>query len=194
MKIKKIAAICNQEGVFRLYNHVDSQGVVAQWLGTQSAIYQLTGLPMLDEDSLCAVLDIPEKKREKLSIRCVEMPEIINTADVTEEDYFLETGKLSICYEGIALLPIMTRKGVVFVQEKHLEPLGDEKDFLELHCRETPEGFPYIVAKVGMMLRGILLPFEINVDIAEQMERIAQGHRKMRAWRKTICWWGEGPG
>lgn len=188
MKIKKIAAICNQEGVFRLYNHTDNDGVVTQWLGSNSAIYQLPGLPMLDEDSLCAMFDIPKKKREKLSILCVKMPEIINTEDITRE-YLLDATKLSICYQGTTLLPLRTEKGTIFIQEKLLEPLGDENDFLELYCRETPQGFPYVAVKEGMLLRAIILPFEIfeiNVDIAQQLESIAQGHRKMRAWRKTM--------
>lgn len=76
-------------------------------------------------------LDIPEKKREKLSVRCVETPEIINTADVVAGDYLLDAGELSIGYEGIALLPLQTREGVVSIQEK---AFSKTEPFLGVSC------------------------------------------------------------
>lgn len=183
MKIKKIAAICNQEGEYRLYDHVDSQGTMTQWLGTQSAFYPLLGAPTLNTDSLCTMLDIPEQKREKLSIQCVEMPGI-DVRDISEKDIRLNSAGIVITYHGVTLLPLMAGKETIFIQKKFLEPL-DEKGMLGLYLRRT-EGLTYIVAKLGLIVQGIILPhIELEIeDISNKMEAVAWGYREWLAkWR-----------
>lgn len=66
MKIKKIVSICIGTGRFVLFDRISKNGEITQWLGDGSAAYPLDGLPILDEESLCAIFDIPEKKWEKI--------------------------------------------------------------------------------------------------------------------------------
>lgn len=81
MKLKKVVALCNKAKGFRLFDKIDSTGEITQWLGDGYAIYPLNGLPILDEETLCAVFDISEKQRENIIVRRSEMPEAVNVDD-----------------------------------------------------------------------------------------------------------------
>lgn len=164
MKIKKIAALCSRAGTFRLYNKMDREGVITQWLGTGNALYPLNGLPLLDEESLCAMFDIPEKKREKLVILCEDMPEIIDVADKDPKETLLEEKEMTIGYNGMQIIPLRTKDGIIFIGEQFLEPLADEIDLLNLYERKTPKGVSYVAVKAGMMLRGIIAPYDVVTD------------------------------
>ena len=41
----------------------------------------MIGLPILDEETLCAVFDISEKQRENIDVRRSEMAEAVNVDD-----------------------------------------------------------------------------------------------------------------
>lgn len=58
MKLKKVLSICKTNGLYYLYDRIDRSGEITQWLGDGYAIYPLDGLPILDEESFCAVFDI----------------------------------------------------------------------------------------------------------------------------------------
>ena len=72
MKLKKVVALCNKAKGFRLFDKLDSTGEITQWLGDGYAIYPLIGLPILDEETLCAVFDISEKQRENIVVRTTQ--------------------------------------------------------------------------------------------------------------------------
>ena len=58
MKLKKVLSICKTNGLYYLYDRIDRSGEITQWLGDGYALYPLDGLPILDEESFCAVFDI----------------------------------------------------------------------------------------------------------------------------------------
>lgn len=63
MKLKKVLSICKTNGLYYLYDRIDRSGEITQWLGDGYAIYPLDGLPILDEESFCAVFDITAFKK-----------------------------------------------------------------------------------------------------------------------------------
>ncbi len=66
MKLKKVAAICAKQGAFHLFDEMEKGGVfIRQWLGDGRSAYPLSGLPVLDEENLCAMFDIPERKQKR---------------------------------------------------------------------------------------------------------------------------------
>ena len=81
MKLKKVVALCNKAKGFRLFDKLDSTGEITQWLGDGYAIYPLIGLPILDEETLCAVFDISEKQLKNTSVRRLTMPDALNVED-----------------------------------------------------------------------------------------------------------------
>lgn len=68
MKLKKVAALCAQTGIFHLFDQPNENGEVAcQWLGDGYAVYPMAGLPYMDTDNICAMFDITEKKQETMT-------------------------------------------------------------------------------------------------------------------------------
>ena len=86
MKLKKVLSICKANGLYYLYDRIDRSGEITQWLGDGYAIYPLDGLPILDEESFCAVFDITGKQREKILFRHERLPEHLNVEDVAACD------------------------------------------------------------------------------------------------------------
>lgn len=82
MKLKKVLSICKANGFYYLYDRIDRSGEITQWLGDGYALYPLDGLPILDEESFCAVFDITGKQREKILFRHERLPEHLNVEDV----------------------------------------------------------------------------------------------------------------
>lgn len=81
MKLKKVLSICKTNGLYYLYDRIDRSGEITQWLGDGYALYPLDGLPILDEESFCAVFDITGKQREKILFRHERLPEHLNVED-----------------------------------------------------------------------------------------------------------------
>lgn len=173
MKIKKIASLCSREGVFHLSNKTDGEGVMTQWLGEGHAYYPLLGAPMLDKDSLCTMFDITGKKRDSVIVRCNEMSKKMNVDDLSSGDCRLKPEGLSICYEGLTILPLRGATGTFCIQEKYLEPLDDERELLELYSRPMEEK-TYVVVKAGIMIRAVIAPFLVKDKLADKLEAIAQ--------------------
>lgn len=65
MKLKKVLSICKTNGLYYLYDRIDRSGEITQWLGDACALYPLDGLPILDEESFCAVFDITGEATQK---------------------------------------------------------------------------------------------------------------------------------
>jgi hypothetical protein len=86
MKLKKVLSICKANGLYYLYDRIDRSGEITQWLGDACALYPLDGLPILDEESFCAVFDITGKQREKILFRHERLPEHLNVEDVAAGD------------------------------------------------------------------------------------------------------------
>lgn len=173
MKIKKIASLCSQAGMFDLLNKTDRGGVVTQWLGDGCAFYPLLGAPMMDKDSLCTMFDVTGKKRDNMIVRCDEMSEKMNVDDLNSGDIRLEPEGVSICHEGLTILPLRGANRTFCIQEKYLEPLDDERELLELYSRPMGEE-THVVVKAGMMIRAVIAPFLVKDKLADKLETIAR--------------------
>lgn len=64
MKLKKVAALCSSANAFCLFDRVDGDGVVTQWLGDGCCAFPLHGLPVLSEPELYRMFDVSEKKQD----------------------------------------------------------------------------------------------------------------------------------
>ena len=179
MKLKKVASLCGKSKCYRLFDKIDSTGEITQWLGDGYAIYPLNGLPILDEESLCAVFDISEKKRENISVRRAAMPESINADDTDPAERVLKDDDFSIIYGGTELQPLKTRNGIIFIQRKYLAPLEDVLDMVQLYERVTPDGQTYVAAKAGLLIAAVIFPYSvINEKFVTRLEEITRESRR----------------
>lgn len=205
MKIKKIAHICNKSKTYILYDKPSNgDGTATQWLGDGCAAYPLDGMPLLSEDSLCRMFDITEKRRASTYIKRVPKPEKVNMEDTDPGEYQAREMGLGILHGNRELIPLMTRKGITFIQNQYLSPLDGEEDMLELYERETTEGQTYIAAKTGMLIRAVIFPVKlvdekfVNQlgDIQRECRLLVERDRPQEEARDTfqLTWTEEGPG
>ena len=176
MKIKNIAAICKKTKQIVLFNKRDDDGdTIAQYISDGCAVYPISGLPELDEESILTIFDVPEKDREKWFVKYAAMPREINFEDIDANEKPVIEGNLSIVFAGTTLKPLQTRRGLVFIESRYLSPVSDVLDVLSLYERFTPSGTPYIVAKAGFLLQAVIMPRDvINVQFVERMQGLAK--------------------
>lgn len=59
MKIKSIAAICKKNKQVVLFNRYSDSGTLSQYIGDGNAVYPISGIPELDEESILTIFDVP---------------------------------------------------------------------------------------------------------------------------------------
>lgn len=180
MKLKKVISLCNQRKTFRLFDKISECGEIVQWLGDGFAAYPLNGLPILDEETLCAVFDISEKQLKNTSIRRLTMPDVLNVDDTDPAERVLNDDDFSIIYAGTELKPLKTRNGIIFIQQKYLAPLDDVLDVVHLYERVTSDGQTYIVAKAGLLIAAVIFPYSVvNEKFVNRLEEVARESRRV---------------
>lgn len=175
MKIKNIAAICKKNKQVVLFNRYRYGETLAQYIGDGSAIYLISGLPKLDEESILTIFDVSEKQREDWLVQQMGVPEDFNFEDTDANEKIIDQGNLSIVYAGKTLKTLRTREGLVFIESRYLSPISDILDVMELYERFTPSGTPYIVAKAGFLLQAVIMPYDaINEEFVYHLRDLAE--------------------
>ena len=175
MKIKSIAAICKKNKQVVLFNRYSDSGTISQYIGDGNAVYPISGLPELDEESILTIFDVPEKQREDWLVQYRDIPEGISFEDTDATEKIIEQGNLSIVYSGKTLKPLQTRRGLVFIESRYLSPVSDVLDVLELYERVTPFGAPYIVAKAGFLLQAVIMPCDvISAQFVQRLQELTR--------------------
>lgn len=87
MKLKKVAALCGSANAFCLFDRVDGDGVVTQWLGDGCCAFPLHGLPVLSEPELYRMFDVSEKKQDKIYFNH-SAPPVAEEEDEGQENVF----------------------------------------------------------------------------------------------------------
>lgn len=179
MKLKKVAALCGGSKIFRLYDKVDADGVAEQWLGDAAAAYPLRGLPYLDGPGLYRMFDVPEKTQGKLFFCQEPWPEGVCVDDFVRGELPAEDMGVTISWGGTVLLPLRYREGILYIQQKYLGPLEDQADYLKLFVRRTENGGRYVAAKTGMMIAGVIFPYDtVYEGFVERLDEIAALSRR----------------
>lgn len=181
MKFKKIASLCNKRKRYVLYDKADSTGKVTQWLGDSCAAYPLDGLPLLDEDSLCKMFDITEKQKDNMRISRRTCPDGLNVNDTDPLETAAEEMEPGITHNGMDLIPLMGRDGIIFIDRKYLSPLEDEMDMVQMFERKTDERQTYIAVKAGLLIRAVIYPVDPVND-----KFISQLHDMIRECKKAM--------
>lgn len=171
---QKIIDLAKKEKRLTIYPGPDG----SQWVGVAGAIYPLLGVPVMSEDTIRAVYALPAAVK-------------IEEADhLPAELSFEETvqGEQPAFYEKIQIQPISTplislhcQQAVVFIEAAALKPLepGANGD-CALYERADRYGRPYIVAKQGMMLEGVIRtrPDVLRADWLEDLQNLVGSLRQ----------------
>lgn len=187
MKFKNIVAICKKnKNVVLFERYSGNSETPLQYIGDGAAVYPVTGLPPLDKESVLTIFDIPEKSREDWLVRTMGVPEGISFEDYDAGEMNVERESISIVYSGKTLKPLQTTRGLVFIEQRYLSPISDVLDVMELYERITPSGMPYIVAKAGLLLQAVIMPYDaINQQFVEKLEELTRECKRSLAIKKS---------
>lgn len=156
MKINKLTSICKRAGMINLYNEENSD---VQWCGTNEVIYPLYSLPVLDGDSIGAVLSLSDKEMDKIVVTHRSIPARYDVRDTVEYEVSLGTALFEFTVSGSAYQAYKRPNdtGVIIINPAYLKPLFGGEDLPELYLRSA--GFAeYVVAKNGLMVSAIIEP------------------------------------
>ena len=169
MKIQKIQQLCKAAKRIMIIND-EAHGI--QWISDGYCIYPLFNLPRLTRENIFALFDIPEEKQGKIFFdERDELPTGLDFSDVADGERVVSPENYSINAHGRSLAVIKGAEGGQLFDKKYLAPFDDDAVLYE-RCRKY--GHPYIVAKEGMFLAGVILPFEAREELAEWLVNIGE--------------------
>lgn len=132
------------------------------WLGNGTAIYLVDGLPLMTNEQLLIMFEVPEKEYSKYHFSNNEkFTSQIERKDCIANESIAEPLAMKLYYSGYSLIPLKTEVGLVCIEEKYLKPLASLEQGYELYIRYKDDNKPYIVAKAGMFLKAVILPCEV---------------------------------
>lgn len=179
MRIKELAKCAKDDGTLTLLDEADENGeVVRQYVMLPNrAIYPLDGMPMLNEQTLLTVMDVPKEKHGFYEVDRARMNERLQlmVRDANRADVALKRGQWSIGMNGLTLTPVFrwdNTHDVWFVETELLKVLADERG-VELAMRKV-DGSTVLVAMVGL------------VNVACFVPTIAHW-RKEEAWQMHVA-------
>ena len=159
MKVSKIAQLCKAERDITLVNVQEEGEKPMQWVGTIHAIYPLYGLRTMDKAQLFTIFDITDKQASKITFTETTADKKayrLDTHDFTEKG--VQPLPISIAVGGSVYVPFDTSKGMRLVDRVYLMAMTKEVDLLSYSERQTADGKIYIVARMGMLIVGIVGP------------------------------------
>ena len=172
MVIKQISKLVLKRGTAVIYDDLQRQ---TQWISNGRAFYPTYGLPTLDVDSLLYVLDIPEKKQEKVwTDHQYAMPGSLNFSDYDDTERELPRVQTTVGFEGDVWMPVRTSLGLMFIDPAYLKPLKDLDTEPELKERQAANGEIYIAVKRGLELKAVILPIYQGEPLLEELETLTK--------------------
>ena len=174
MKMKNIGDLCRKSKTVSLHIHPDSKGEgVIQYVGTDSFIYTIDGLPRLTKESALSIFDVPADDREDCDFFETDIRDVI-MQDVHMEEVERELVRVG-CF-GHEFVCFNVGGDILFINEKAFAPLKDEMDGLEFKCRAIRDA-KAIVAMRGFEVRAILSESKtipLHMEAVDSLNAIAR--------------------
>jgi len=165
MKLGKVAQLCKGAQNITIVHTDGGEKACMQWVGTRYALYPFYNLPKMDEKTAFVVFDVDEKKRHDYSyheIAAKDSPLCLDERDATEIS--IQPEQYSLCFQGGIYVPFVTSKGIRLISRAYLAPMMSKLDEMMFYERKTTGGFVYIVAKLGLLLAGVIVPEDVRSD------------------------------
>lgn len=160
MKLSKVAKLCKAQLNITICIMPRGEGKAVQWVGTPMALYPFHNLPILDEQTAYVLFDVDEKKKDDISYIELEADESpMNLEEYDETDKPIKPHSINIVYGSSVFIPFDTTKGVRLVNRAYITPMESKLDLLAFSERQTEDGYIYIVARLGLLIAGVIAPF-----------------------------------
>lgn len=148
------------------------KGVDAQWIGDGFAAYPIYLFPTLNEAGIRTLLDVSEESWDKFTC------EIREGLSFCEDDFRIgdkemqELG-ITISFRGKELIPITDGLEIYYIPAKYLKPFKDFEPMFYLRKQED-FGDGLIVVREGMLIRGVIIPYEFPNTEAQELSAALQ--------------------
>lgn len=170
MKIYKVASICKKRKSIILCD-----GGEYQWCGDGYALYPLLNMLEMNEDSIYSMFDVKEAERHNIYFERKDLPEPEIFEDLFQDERVVDKDYIKIKLGKSVYIPLETSKGLMFINDLYLSPLYETDEEVVLYERKTIRGEIYIAAKVGFLIRGVILPMDLATDeLVETFEEFAE--------------------
>lgn len=160
MRIKALAAAAKEDEMIMLLDEVDKDGeIVRQFVMLPGrAVFPLDGMPMLDKETLLAVMDVPADKRDQYEVMRTVMNEALlqMMADELADDEGVERGLITISMNGRTMVPVISEGKAYFVGYDLLKVLADMRGLSIV--QRMVDGSRVFVVMNGMMNVACLIP------------------------------------
>jgi len=160
MKLGKVAKLCKAQLNITIVNMSRGEGKATQWIGTPMALYPFYNLPTMDEQTAYVLFDVDEKKKDDISFVEMDMEEsLMNLEESDETECHIEPRSINIVYGSNVYIPFDTTKGIRLINRAYITPMESKLDLLTFSERQTADGIIYIVARLGLLIAGVIVPF-----------------------------------
>ena len=171
MKISAIWALLKKRKTILIQKGIDTL-----WVGDGVAAYPIYTIPTLDKNIMQTLLDVGDDAWSSFTVSKQDFVSFDTGDNVIGERALRATGLL-INWRGVALMPLTDGNELYYIQTRYLKPFND---FEPLFCfrRTDSLGGGYIAVKEGMLLRGVMMPYEfIRADEVEYLEALHDTYR-----------------
>lgn len=186
MKLKTLASVAKEDRNLTILDEIDSEGLVTRQyvMLPERAIFPLDGLPILKEEQLLTMMDVPREKHDEwIVVRhniTSELQQVVDDAKLTDREAKL--GWTGIAMNGVAVRPVFGGEKVRFVESDLLKVVADERG-VELKERRTEYGTVYVML-VGMCNIGCLIPTVAHWSEKCASELAEVGEEARRVWER----------
>lgn len=173
MKSKKIYAMFQEKDVLRLWDKLyDDNGetkIAMQYLSDGTAVYPLENLPLFDTLTIKGLLEVDPD--DKLDCFLDAVPKWFETVLADYDDSDVPLTETADMFGYTVIETFHNNKDdnfpelCFFVDPKYLAPLSNEKyDLFSRKVRITKTAVRVIVAKAGLILKAVIMPYTFNVS------------------------------
>lgn len=167
MKIQAIKKLCNEMGIYYLYDCDDGQ----QFLSDARAFWPVEGIH-LTADMIPALFDISKKKQEDTIIKAWPCPddERFSLVPVKEEEELKDLG--TIYHSGEHIRVLCGQDGLIFINSELTKPGSNKEGRFAYSLRKYEGRVPVVACYGDMLVSALVLPIK-GRGIMERLEKLS---------------------
>lgn len=174
MKISAIWALLKKRKTILIQRGKDTL-----WVGDGTAAYPIYTIPTLNKSIMQTLLDVGDDAWSSFTVSEQDSVSFDTEDNAIGERELRATGAL-INWRGVSLMPLTDGNELYYIQTRYLKPFND---FEPLFClrRTSSLGSEYIAVKEGMLIRGVIMPYEfITADKENYLEALRETYDRTK--------------
>lgn len=153
MKFEKVTELCKKSRKFLIFKYSEK----IYFLGTGNAMFVVPDGTICTPEYLTSFAGLKPLEVENTIFDKKDFPFEFDISDIADNESYVSLPEIRVSdFDGKnECVPIFTAKGAVFVPSIYFEPF--KNDEYELYERKTSEDVSYLVVKVGMFVKAVIV-------------------------------------